>query len=158
MPQFDTSSFISQIFWLVIVLCIIYLVMSKFIIPKVESIFIARNLLIENNIHYAENCTNKAKILDGRKKECLIEMHKQIDSMRQEALKSLDLRLSQEKELSLQSLTSKTNHELMEIEHYIHMCRAEKTNACIKLVALLINKITHRPADINLIKEIYGRK
>ena len=62
MPQFDVSSFSSQLFWLAIVFAILYFIVSKFIAPKAESILTARNRYIEDDINYAEVYKKEAKM------------------------------------------------------------------------------------------------
>ena len=64
MPQFDISSFSSQLFWLAIVFAVLYFIVSRFIAPKAESILTARNRCMEENISYAEDYKKRAKTLD----------------------------------------------------------------------------------------------
>ena len=47
MPQLDTSSFTSQLFWLIICFFSMMFIMSKFIIPKISEIMEQRQRKIE---------------------------------------------------------------------------------------------------------------
>ncbi|MFT6106608.1 MAG: F-type H+-transporting ATPase subunit b [Rickettsiales bacterium] len=49
MPQFDPSSFASQIFWLAICFGALYVAMSRVFLPRIRDIFQTRNIGIEKN-------------------------------------------------------------------------------------------------------------
>ncbi len=54
MPQLDPEFWISQIFWLTITFGILYVVLSKFILPKISSNLELRKSQIQENIEAAE--------------------------------------------------------------------------------------------------------
>ena len=54
MPQLDPEFWISQIFWLIITFGILYVVLSKFILPKISSNLELRKTQIQENIEAAE--------------------------------------------------------------------------------------------------------
>ena len=54
MPQLDPEFWISQIFWLIITFGILYIVLSKFILPKISSNLELRKSQIQENIETAE--------------------------------------------------------------------------------------------------------
>ena len=54
MPQLENTTYPSQILWLVVSLLILYLIMSKIIIPKISSVIKSRESEIKNNIHISE--------------------------------------------------------------------------------------------------------
>ena len=54
MPQFDTSTFASQIFWLTVAFITLYLVMWRVVAPKIADVLDARRRRIEMNLEKAE--------------------------------------------------------------------------------------------------------
>jgi len=54
MPQLDTEFWISQIFWLAITFSILFVLLSKFILPKISANLEIRKSLILENISTAE--------------------------------------------------------------------------------------------------------
>ena len=54
MPQLDPEFWISQIFWLTITFSFLYIVLSKFILPKISSNLELRKSQIQENIEAAE--------------------------------------------------------------------------------------------------------
>ena len=64
MPQFDVSTFSSQVFWLLFVFSILFLFFSKYYVPKMSSVFFKRGLQlkgIEHEIRYLLMETEKLK-------------------------------------------------------------------------------------------------
>ena len=55
MPQFDPSVFSPLLVWLVLTFVALYLLMSKFALPKVAAIIDARAERIEGNLAKAES-------------------------------------------------------------------------------------------------------
>lgn len=77
MPQLDTSTYISQIFWLITSFFSLWFVMAWFIVPKIEDIIKQRRQKIDGYIQKAENINQQAlqslekyqQALDKAKKE-----------------------------------------------------------------------------------------
>lgn len=55
MPQFDPTHFPSQIFWLVVTFVALYLIVSKFAIPRVGEILEQRARLIQDDLDRAQH-------------------------------------------------------------------------------------------------------
>lgn len=55
MPQFDPSSFASQIFWLLLAFVIFYWLMSRVAIPRIAEVLEARSDRITNDLERAEH-------------------------------------------------------------------------------------------------------
>ncbi|WP_424944288.1 F0F1 ATP synthase subunit B' [Aliiroseovarius crassostreae] len=60
MPQLDFSTFGNQIFWLVVTLVVIYFVLSKIALPRIEGILQSRQTRITNYLSTAEEMKQKA--------------------------------------------------------------------------------------------------
>ena len=54
MPQLDTEFWVSQIFWLTLTFSILFVLLSKFILPKISANLETRKSLILENINRAE--------------------------------------------------------------------------------------------------------
>ena len=66
MPQLNPEFWVSQIFWLIITFGILYIVLSKFILPKISSNLELRKSQIQENIETAEK---QREISEGKLKE-----------------------------------------------------------------------------------------
>ena len=63
MPQFDTSVFVGQIFWMLISFGGLYLGIRFIVFPLFNHTFQMRNQLIENPVEQAERLTNETQKL-----------------------------------------------------------------------------------------------
>ena len=61
MPQLDTEFWFSQIFWLVITFGILYLVLSKLILPKISDNLETRKSQVMDNLELAEKQRNDSE-------------------------------------------------------------------------------------------------
>tara|TARA_B100000900_G_C20289123_1_gene597337 strand:+ start:86 stop:589 length:504 start_codon:yes stop_codon:yes gene_type:complete len=64
MPQLNTEYFASQIFWLIISFIILYVVMSKFALPKIANIIETREDIIARDVEDAENFKKESEITE----------------------------------------------------------------------------------------------
>ena len=60
MPQLDITTFPNQIFWLAISLVIIYLILSRIVLPRIEAVLAERQGTITNDLTAAEELKQKA--------------------------------------------------------------------------------------------------
>lgn len=61
MPQFDPSVFPAQIFWLIVIFGLFWLVMSRLGLPRVERIYKDREERIRDDLDQAERMNGEAK-------------------------------------------------------------------------------------------------
>ena len=64
MPQLEISTYPSQIFWLVVSFIILYIIMSRIIIPRISSVVKNRESEIKNNINASEQLYKDTKIIN----------------------------------------------------------------------------------------------
>ena len=69
MPQLEITTYPSQIFWLVVSFLILYLIMSRIIIPRISSVIKSRESEIKNNIHIAEQMYKDTEIINNEYEE-----------------------------------------------------------------------------------------
>ena len=60
MPQLELSTFPNQIFWLVVTLVVLYLILSRVALPRIEAVLADRRGTITNDIAAAEEFKQKA--------------------------------------------------------------------------------------------------
>lgn len=157
MPQFDVSSFSSQLFWLVVVFAFLYFLVSKFIAPKAESILTARNRCLEENIHHAEEYNNKAKLLDTSRLESLAEVNARVEDIQKQATEMLETHFNKQKDELAAILDRKRKKALSDINNYVDKFHSDEPESCISLAAFIIQKITDKPADLKLLEKIHRK-
>lgn len=60
MPQFDPSSFASQVFWLAVTFIALYVVMRGVVVPRISEVLETRRRRIETNLEKAETLKKEA--------------------------------------------------------------------------------------------------
>ncbi len=61
MPQLDPSSYVSQIFWLLVCFCCLWALLSTFVIPKIADVIEQRKRKIDEYIQKADTLNQRAK-------------------------------------------------------------------------------------------------
>jgi F-type H+-transporting ATPase subunit b len=141
MPQFDFTTYSSQIFWLLICILAIYFAMAKIVLPRIADIFEQRKENIDDNLSNAKSLSDDAaKIEDEIKKlrsktleeyKVKIELStKEINQLREER----NNRLKQE--IAQMNLESKNN-----IEQFLKSSKLGYDLAVTNLGKAIDNKI-----------------
>ena len=126
MPQLEITTYPSQIFWLVVSFLILYLIMSRIIIPKISSVIKSRESEIKNNIHISEQMYKDTEIINDEyeetKKNIENEARQIINHLKEttnkKITKSTELlkkRLEQKLEKNEQEIINKKKKALKEI-------------------------------------------
>jgi F-type H+-transporting ATPase subunit b len=94
MPQLDFSTWGNQIFWLVVTLVVIYMVLSRVALPRIEAILAERKGTITNDIAAAEDFKAKAQDAEAAYDKALVdaraEAHRIVAEAKAEIQKDLD--------------------------------------------------------------------
>ncbi len=73
MPQLDFSTFPNQIFWLLVTLVVVYLILTKFALPRISAVLAERQGTITNDLAAAEELKLKAQEAEGAYNKALAE-------------------------------------------------------------------------------------
>jgi len=96
MPQLNPEFWISQVFWLTLTFGILYIVLSKFILPKISANLELRKSQIQENIEAAEkqreNSELKIKEYDEIIQKSKLEAKNIFKDAREKALKDINLK------------------------------------------------------------------
>ena len=94
MPQLEITTFPSQIFWLVISFFILYIILSRIIIPKISYVIKTRESEIKNNIHISEQLFRDTEIINEElekvKKDTETEARQIITSLKEKTDKKIN--------------------------------------------------------------------
>lgn len=157
MPQFDVSSFSSQVFWLIIVFAILYFLISKVIAPKAEFILTQRHSFVDDNVSEAKALSDKARAMQEQRDKKMDEVNAHVEDLDKQASELLERHfLEQKNNLSI-SLKKKSEKALVEIKAYSENFKSQQPPHCINLAAFIIERITKKTADVTLLKEIYEK-
>ena len=61
MPQLDASTFVSQLFWLVVTFVCLYVIMTRIVVPRIGDVLQIRQRRIDDDLEKAETLRNEAE-------------------------------------------------------------------------------------------------
>lgn len=141
MPQFDFTTYSSQIFWLLLCFTTLYLTLHFVILPRIHGIIAARKNVIDSD-------NSAATKLD----EQIDEIHSKTEKLRQEASDKYQLKLDEvskqalkEREKSVEELKEKidsiTKKSRGELKLFVEQANAKSAKAAEALVQTIKAKI-----------------
>ena len=77
--------------------------------------------------------------------------------MQQRAVSILESHFSKQREELAATLDHKKKTAMAEVDQYVDKFHTDEPDSCVSLAAFIIQKITNKPADIKLLKEIHSR-
>ena len=142
MPQFDLTTYSSQIFWLILCFIALYLFFAFIIIPIIAGIIGEREQIIEGNKNYAEKNNSQIKQLkldvDKIKKDASNFYQNQIDSAISSSGKIRD-----EMKFKLKSQIVELNKQTkLEIANFININKEEKAQSSYFLLQAIKEKLS----------------
>ena len=143
MPQLNPEFWISQIFWLTITFGILYLVLSKFILPKISSNLELRKSKIQENIEAAEKQRESSEIKLKEYDEIILKSKIEAKNIFKNAREKTIKDINSKKEI----LDKQIDDEISNAEQEIEALR--------KVAAEKINKIAIETSS-DLLKKLIG--
>jgi len=141
MPQLNPEFWISQIFWLTLTFGILYIVLSKLILPKISANLESRKSLIQENIEAAElqrkDSETKLKDYENIVSKSKIEASNILNEARKKALKDI----SSKKEILDKQIDDEIKKAEQEIDTLKKSAPAKINKIAIETSSELIKKI-----------------
>lgn len=157
MPQFDVSTFYSQIFWLAIVFSFLYLIVALFVSPATEQISSARKIAIDNMVHEAEQLAVDSEKLKKEYDASYKNILGAAEQIKKESIDNLNNFFSSKNKELLVELKQKKEKSLSEIRLKHEDFLSEQPQACIDLADFIIQKITDKKPDLVILKDCYEK-
>ncbi len=147
MPQLNPEFWISQIFWLTLTFGILYVVLSKVILPKISGNLELRKSQIQENIEAAEKQRENSEIKLKEYDEIILKSKLEAKNILKEAKEKVIKDITSKKE----KLDKQINEEIKKAEQEIEVLKKgapEKINKiAIETSSMLVKKLIG--ADIN---------
>ena len=141
MPQLNPEFWISQIFWLTLTFGILYIVLSKLILPKISANLESRKSLIQENIEAAElqrkDSETKLKDYENIVSKSKIEASNNLNEARKKALKDI----SSKREILDKQIDDEIKKAEQEIDTLKKSAPAKINKIAIETSSELIKKI-----------------
>ena len=144
MPQFDFSTYGSQIFWLILTFGFLYLLVSRLIAPKIETILSVRMNIMEDNIMSAERSTMEADMLRQQKQEYVDSLNEELNVMQQQALHALQEFYEKQQQKLLKEMKVISDQALKDMEDDASKFYSTEKRHCLDLAVFIIKRITNK--------------
>lgn len=142
MPQFDFTTYLSQIFWFGICFAILFLSAQYLILPRIREILEKRANLIETDQSLASEITIKTNEINKEAELNLQQANLQYQNKIAEILK-INQQIRDKKIAELkESLELKVGKSREEIKDFIENSRANNTKIINSIIEIIKNKIT----------------
>jgi len=118
MPQLDTEFWLSQIFWLTITFSILFLLLSKLILPKISANLETRKSLILENISTAEKKREESELKIKEYNEIIEKSKNEAKNLVNQAKEKLTKDINKKKEALEKDLSNEIQKAEMEIQEF----------------------------------------
>ena len=150
MPQLDFSTFVPQIFWLFVSLSILYLILSKYALPRVSDVIEERKDIIAHDIDEAKKFS-----LDSKKaiEDLTLKMSK-AKSESQQIVNNALIEIKSKNETKKEKIILEINDELLDAEKEIF----EKKEIALKDVTKISKELAKEMLDNLSIGKVDSKK
>ncbi|RYE06098.1 MAG: hypothetical protein EOP33_02540 [Rickettsiaceae bacterium] len=157
MPQFETSIYYSQLFWLAIIFGFLYIIVRKFVVPSASKIINNRKHNINTSLEAAQLYTTEAKDLSAQVNESIKEANIMAQKIITDTVSSTKVLFDDQKTLIDKELKEKSVESIKELEHIKKEFLNEQSEACVDLAKYIIEQITCKDVDMQILTECYRR-
>ena len=147
MPQLDTEFWISQIFWLTITFSILFVLLSKFILPKISANLETRKSLILENISTAEKRREESESKIKEYNEIIKKSKNEAKNLMNQAKKKLMKDINQKKEMLEKDLTNEIQKVEIEIQEFRNKAPEKINKIAVETSTDLLQQLIG--ADVN---------
>jgi F-type H+-transporting ATPase subunit b len=147
MPQLDTEFWISQIFWLAITFSILFVLLSKFILPKISANLETRKSLILENISTAEKRREESESKIKEYNEIIKKSKNEAKNLMNQAKKKLMKDINQKKETLEKDLTNEIQKVEIEIQEFRNKAPEKINKIAVETSTDLLQQLIG--ADVN---------
>ena len=147
MPQLNPEFWISQIFWLTLTFGVLYVILSKLILPKISANLELRKSQIQENIGAAENqrqsAESKLREYDEIVLKSKLEAKNIFKDVRERALKDINTKK--------EALDNQINEEIVKVEQEINLLKKSAPEKISKIAIEISSELVKKliGADVN---------
>lgn len=148
MPQLDISSFPSQLFWLAVVFCAMYILMAKAAVPMIASVLQNRRQLVQDDLEAADTLKDKAKSLEDLYEQTVRRTHTEAQTVQATAMDEVK-KLAAKRNAELDAEIAK---KMERADDRIRAMQQQATSALVPVAGELAVAIATKLAGLKLKK------
>ena len=154
MPQLEITTYPSQIFWLVVSFLILYLIMSRIIIPRISSVIKSRESEIKNNIHIAEQMYKDTEIINNEYEETKKNIENEARGIINHLKETTSKKINNSTELLKKRLEQKLEKNEQEIINNKKKVLKEINKISLNLSEEILKKLSNKKRKKETLKDL----
>ncbi len=162
MPQLDFSTYPNQIFWLLVTLVVVYLILTKFALPRISSVLAERQGTITNDLAAAEELKLKAQEAEEAYNKALAEARAEAQRIANETRAAIKADLDKaiaKADAEIAAKTAEAQKAIAEIRaHALESVQEVAKDVAREIVALLGGKPDARSITAAVKAHLKGEK
>ena len=147
MPQLDVTTFMPQLFWLVVTFCILLLLMAKIGLPRVSGVIEARRKRIDDDLTRATELKAEAEAVLAAYQQTLTSARAQAQAAVKEATDRLAAEAAERQRQLGQTLADRVASAEREIAAAKQRALAELHDIAVEVARSVTEKVTGTAAD-----------
>ena len=140
MPQFDISSYPSQIFWLTICFCALFTAAKFFILPQIREILYNRNQLIDRNLSESAELNQEIQSLNIEIESVISRSANEYKNIVENAQNISKVTLQKEISIVKSKIAENTKLSRQKIDELIQKSSAKNSEIISSVIKNLQNK------------------
>ena len=147
MPQLDATTFVSQLFWLVVTFCILLLLMARIGLPRVGGLLEARRKRIDDDLARATELKAEAEAVLAAYQQTLASARAQAQAAVKEATDKLAAEAAERQRQLGETLADRVASAEREIAAAKQRALAELHDIAVEVARSVTEKVTGTAAD-----------
>jgi F-type H+-transporting ATPase subunit b len=146
-PQLDATTFVPQLFWLVVTFCILLLLMARIGLPRVGGLLEARRKRIDDDLARATELKAEAEAVLAAYQQTLASARAQAQAAVKEATDRLAAEAAERQRQLGETLADRVASAEREIAAAKHRALAELHDIAVEVARSVTEKVTGTAAD-----------
>jgi F-type H+-transporting ATPase subunit b len=156
MPQLDPTWFASQLFWLVITFSVLYLVLSRVMLPPLQAMLLKRQETLDHDIDQAQSMKSEAERARQEYERLLAETRAKAQQLLAEAQAAHKAKADRAVQEMDKEIEKKLADATRKIEAKKQELKAALSPATAELTAAIVEKLTRQAPTSEQVSRIIG--
>lgn len=144
MPQLDPSSFPTQLFWLTVSFVVLYVLMARFLLPRIQEVLESRQSRIAEDLQQSEKMKLQAEEARSAYEKALAEARAKSQAQIEETLAAVEKTTAQRHAELDAALSQKLAGAEASILAAKNDAQAKMTPVASELAAMIVEKVVHQ--------------
>lgn len=155
MPQLDFTTYLSQVFWLLVVFSFIYYAASRMIIPKVEQILVQRQMKIDDYTIMAVQLSKEVQQLQTEYNQAMQVVSAAVNNIKTQNAARIEKLFSEKSNQLEKELNTQISEAEQEFKKFTDSFKEQQPKFCIELATTIIEKIISKSPDTKSLTKCY---